>query len=207
MRRLLTSRWAKPLGFALLAAPAVVLTARGWQGRLGVNPVETVTHATGSWTLRFLLLALAITPLRRWTGWRELIRFRRMTGLFAFFYAVLHLLTYVWLDQFFDWNAMVRDVARRRFITAGALAFLAMAPLAATSTPGWIRRLGGQRWQRLHRLVYAAAAAGVVHYWWLVKSDIRWPAFYGAAAAIALLARLFRQKAPPAARPAAGISP
>jgi sulfoxide reductase heme-binding subunit YedZ len=168
----------KALVFLLCLAPLAPLAWRGARHELGANPIEFITHATGDWTLRFLLLTLAITP--------GLIRYRRMLGLFAFFYATLHFTTYVWLDKFFDLPEMLKDVAKRRFITAGALALLAMTPLAITSTAGWIRRLGGRNWQRLHRLVYVSAAAGVVHYWWLVKSDIREPAAYGVALAILL---------------------
>lgn len=199
--------WMRPARaaiFLLALAPAAALVWRGFAGRLGPNPIETITHATGDWTLRFLLLTLAVTPLRHLLRFPELIRFRRMLGLFAFFYGCLHLTTYLWLDQFFDWPAIAKDIVKRPFITAGAAGFALMAPLAATSTAGWIRRLGGRRWRMLHRLVYAAAAAGVVHYWWLVKSDIRLPAMYGAILALLLAWRLARaiagsgSKSPPA---------
>jgi sulfoxide reductase heme-binding subunit YedZ len=205
MRRLLAPRSAKPALFLLCLAPALWLAAGAWRGSLGVNPIEKVTLETGQWTLRLLAATLAVTPLRRLAGWPELIRFRRMLGLFAFFYACLHALTYVWLDQFFDWEEIARDIVKRPFITAGALSFAAMVPLAVTSTRGWIARLGGRRWQRLHRLVYLAAAAGVVHFWWKVKSDIREPAFYALLFAALLLARLFRPRkaAPPQSAPLA----
>ncbi len=186
---MLRHRIAKPLLFALCLLPLLWLLAGFARGSLGPNPIAKITHETGHWTMRLLLATLAITPLRRMTGWPDLIRFRRMLGLFAFFYATLHLLTYVWLDQFFDLDAMARDILKRRFITAGMLSFALMLPLALTSTRGWIARLGGKRWQRLHRLIYVAAAAGVVHYWWLVKSDIRVPALYGAILALLLLLR------------------
>ena len=176
----------KTLVFLLCLTPLALLVFRGARQELGANPIEFITHATGDWTLRFLLLTLAVTPARRLLKAPGLIRYRRMLGLFAFFYGTLHLATYVWLDKFFDLPEMLKDVAKRRFITAGALALLVMAPLAITSTKGWIRRLGGRNWQRLHRLVYLSAAAGVVHYWWLVKSDIREPAAY-AVALVALL--------------------
>ena len=176
----------KTLVFLLCLTPLALLVFRGARQELGANPIEFITHATGDWTLRFLLLTLAVTPARRLLKTPGLIRYRRMLGLFAFFYGTLHLATYVWLDKFFDLPEMLKDVAKRRFITAGALALLVMAPLAITSTKGWIRRLGGRNWQRLHRLVYLSAAAGVVHYWWLVKSDIREPAAY-AVALVALL--------------------
>lgn len=191
MRRLLSARPAKPLLFSLCLLPALWLAAGVWRGTLGVNPIEKITLETGQWTLRLLAATLAVTPLRRLSGWPELIRFRRMLGLFAFFYAALHLLTYVWLDKFFDWDEIVRDIVKRRFITAGMAAFLLLLPLALTSTRGWIVRLGGRRWQRLHRLAYAAAAAGVVHFWWKVKSDVREPLIYALVFAILLLARLW----------------
>jgi sulfoxide reductase heme-binding subunit YedZ len=176
----------------LIYLPFIALFAGVFHGSLGPNPVEKITRETGQWTLRLLLATLAVTPLRRWLGAPWLIRYRRTLGLAAFSYGALHLLTYVWLDQFFDWEAIGRDILKRRFITAGMLSFAAMAPLAATSTRGWIIRLGGQRWQRLHRLVYLAAAAGVVHFWWLVKSDIRQPALYAAILAALLLARIMK---------------
>lgn len=187
---MLASRWSKPLLFILCLVPLATLLWRGYQQDLGANPLEFITHATGDWALRFLLVSLAVTPLRRLARIPELIRFRRMLGLFAFFYGALHLLTYLWFDKFFDFADILKDIAKRPFITAGMAAFLAMAPLAATSTTGWIRRLGGRNWQRLHRLAYFAALAGVVHYYWLVKSDIRRPLIYASIAAVLLLARL-----------------
>jgi sulfoxide reductase heme-binding subunit YedZ len=180
------ARLIKPFVFAASLGPLAYLSLGAWQGSLGANPIETITRATGLWTLRFVLITLAVTPLRRLTGWNEVIRLRRMLGLFAFFYGSLHLLTYVWLDQFFDWAAIVKDVAKRPFITAGFSAYVLMAPLAITSTAGMVRRLGGPRWRRLHRLAYATAALGVVHYWWLVKADIRPPRNYGVVLAILL---------------------
>lgn len=203
IRDLLTSRAARPVLLLLCLLPAAWLAAAAWRGALGVNPVEKITHETGQWTLRLLLATLAITPLRRIAGWPELIRFRRMLGLAAFFYATLHLFTYLWLDQFFDWNAIARDIAKRRFITAGMVSFALLLPLAFTSTRRWIARLGGARWQRLHRLVYPAAAAGVIHFWWLVKSDIREPALYAAILAVLLAARLVWRRAKAAAGAAA----
>ncbi|HWR54390.1 MAG TPA: protein-methionine-sulfoxide reductase heme-binding subunit MsrQ [Bryobacteraceae bacterium] len=169
----------KPFVFAACLIPAGVLVFQGLTDGLGANPIERITHATGDWTLRFLLITLAVTPARHLLKRPELIRFRRMLGLFAFFYACLHFLTYVWLDQFFDWESITRDVRKRPFITAGFAGFVMMLPLAMTSTAGWIRRLGGKQWRMLHRLIYVSAAAGVVHYWWLVKSDIREPLAYG----------------------------
>ena len=149
-----------------------------WGVGLGANPIEAITHSTGDWTLIFLLTTLSITPLRKLSGLTWLIRFRRMLGLFAFFYGSLHLMTYVWLDKFFDFHEMLKDVAKRPFITAGFTAFVLMVPLALTSTSWSIRKLGGKRWQTLHRLIYFSAAAGVIHYIWLVKADLRKPLQY-----------------------------
>jgi sulfoxide reductase heme-binding subunit YedZ len=188
----LRSRWWKAGVFLASLTPLLALVWRAWRGELGPNPIEAVTHSTGLWTLRFLLLTLAVTPARFLFGIPDLILIRRTLGLFAFFYGSLHLLTYVWLDQFFDLAAIAKDVLKRPFITAGAVGFAAMVPLALTSTRGWIQRLGGKRWQRLHRLVYVSAIAGVVHYFWLVKSDIRPPALYGVILAILLFYRLAR---------------
>ena len=170
--------WIKLFVFVLALLPAAGLAGGLFTGGLGANPVEALTHSTGEWALRFLLLTLAVTPLRRLTGYGSLIRLRRMLGLFAFFYAALHLSTYVALDQFFDAAAIVKDVVKRPYITAGFLGFVLMAPLAATSTAGMIRRLGGRRWQQLHRLVYPCAIAAVVHFLWLVKADLTEPLLY-----------------------------
>ena len=176
--------------FLLCLIPVFLLGWRALHGGLGANPIEFVTHFTGDWTLRFLVITLAITPLRKLLGLPDLIRFRRMLGLFAFFYGSLHFLTYIWLDKFFDLSDMSKDVIKRPFITAGFLAFVSMAPLAITSTAGWIRRLGGARWQALHRLIYLSAVAGAVHYYWLVKSDVRLPLAYGSAVGVLLLYRI-----------------
>ncbi len=183
-------RAIKSAVFIAALGPVAWLGWGAWAGGLGANPIQTITWETGVWTLRFLLITLAVTPVRRLTGWNGLIRFRRMLGLFAFFYGALHLTTYVWLDQFFAWGDMVKDVAKRPFITAGLTGFLLMLPLALTSTAGMIRRLGGRAWSRLHRLAYASAAAGVVHYWWLVKADVRRPQAYALVLAVLLGFRL-----------------
>jgi methionine sulfoxide reductase heme-binding subunit len=189
-------------------APVVWLAWAAVQGRLGANPISEITKETGTWTLRFVVLTLAITPVRKLTGWNLLVRYRRMLGLFAFFYGTLHLVTYIWLDQFFDVASITKDVLKRPFITVGFAAFLLMMPLAVTSTTGWIRRLGGKKWQALHRLVYATAVLGVVHYWWLVKADISRPLAYGAIIGTLLAARLaVRGKAKPAARRVVASSP
>jgi sulfoxide reductase heme-binding subunit YedZ len=190
VRKHLASKWAKVAVFLLCLMPLAFFANRALHGRLTANPVEFIQHFTGNWTLRFLLISLAITPLRKLLNLLELIRFRRMLGLFAFFYACLHFLTYLGPDQSFNLAAMLKDVAKRRFIAVGFLAFLLLIPLAITSTQGWIRRLGGRRWQALHRSIYAIAILGVVHYYWLVKSDVREPLFYAAILAILLLWRI-----------------
>ena len=175
--------------FILCLIPAAQLAYQAYTGDLGVNPIETITRFTGSWALIFLLASLAVTPLRRLSGRNELIKFRRMLGLFAFLYASLHFATYLGLDLFFDFRAIGNDILKRPYITAGFLAFVVMAPLAITSTAAMIRRLG-KRWQKLHRLVYLAATAGVIHFYWLVKADIRRPVQYGAVLALLLGFRL-----------------
>ena len=194
-------KWLKPPVFLLCLLPVTVLLLQAFHEQLGVdsllnrlhlqpdlgaNPIEKVTHTTGDWILIFLCITLAVTPLRRILSQPWLIKFRRMFGLFAFFYACLHFLTYIWLDQFFAWSSIVKDVAKRPFITAGFTGFVLLIPLAITSTSGWIRRLGGKRWQWLHRLIYVSAIAGVVHYYWLVKSDVRLPLLYAAIVTLLL---------------------
>ena len=171
----------------------VPLALLGWDwrgGRLGANPLDFVTRTTGTLTLVFLVLTLAVTPLRKLTGVQWLVRLRRMLGLYAFFYGSLHLLCYIWFDKSFDAAAIAQDVARRWFILVGMLAFTSMVPLAVTSTDNMIKRLGGRRWQQLHRLTYLAAAAGVLHYYLLVKSDVRKPLLFAALVAILLGYRL-----------------
>jgi methionine sulfoxide reductase heme-binding subunit len=177
--------------FVLCLVPLALLLRDAAAANLGANPIEAVTHRTGDWTLRLLLITLAVTPLRSLCGWHALMRYRRMLGLFAFFYAVLHFLTYLVLDQFFHWGEIVADVLERPYITVGFASFLLLVPLAATSTDAMVRRLGGRRWQRLHRLVYFAAAGGVLHYLWLVKADLREPLLYGALLAVLLLTRVW----------------
>lgn len=182
-------RIVKRIVLAAGLLPAAYLVRRGLANDLGANPIEAITHATGDWALRFLLLTLAVTPVRRLTRWNALVSYRRTLGLFAFFYASLHFLTYIVLDHFFAWQSITEDVLERPYVTAGFSAFLCLLPLAITSTRGWIRRLG-RRWLQLHRLVYLAAAAGVLHYWWLVKADVRTPLVYAAVLAVLLAARL-----------------
>jgi sulfoxide reductase heme-binding subunit YedZ len=190
VRKLLTSKWTKALLFLVCLIPFSMLCWRALQGDLGPNPVETLQHSTGDWTLRFLIFTLAVTPLRKVFNLPELIRFRRMLGLFAFFYVSMHFLTYLGPDQSFDLNAMWKDVYKRPFITVGFLGFVLLIPLALTSTAGWIRRLGGRRWQMLHRLIYVTAIAGVIHYYWLVKSDVRKPLQYAFFVGVLLLWRI-----------------
>lgn len=183
-------RWIK---VAVFLACLVPLGHLGWDAytqNLGANPIEKITHATGDWTLRLLLITLSITPIRKLLALPALIKFRRMLGLFAFFYGSLHFTTYIWLDKFFNLHEMLADVAKRKFITVGFTAFLLLIPLAITSTAGWIRLLGGKRWQTLHRLIYISAIAGVIHYLWLVKADIRKPLEYGAILAVLLSYRV-----------------
>jgi methionine sulfoxide reductase heme-binding subunit len=190
LSRILSSKWTKVVVFVLCLVPFLVICVRTVRGQLTANPVEFYQHETGDWTLYFLIFTLAITPLRKLLNIPDLVRFRRMLGLFAFFYVCLHFLTYIGPDQSFDLSGMWKDVQKRRFITVGFLAFVLLIPLAITSTKGWIRRLGGKRWQMLHRAVYVAAVCGVIHYYWLVKSDVRKPVFFGAIVAVLLLWRL-----------------
>ena len=179
MRRVLSNRWTKFAVFVLSLIPLARLVWKAFHRGLGANPIEFITHETGDWILIFLVLTLSITPARKLLGLPDLIRFRRMLGLFAFFYASLHFSVWIGLDKVFNWDDMIADVVKRRFITVGFTGLVLMIPLAITSTAGWIRRLGGKQWQRLHRLIYATAIAGVVHFYWLVKSDIHKPVRYG----------------------------
>jgi len=203
-----TIRWAlKPVVFVAALGPVSWLVWAALTNNLSANPLSDLTNETGTWTLRFLCITLAITPLRRLTGWNAVIRFRRLTGLFAFFYGSLHFLTYAIADRYAGLDltdgyftagvmhqlvkSVGEDIYKRPFITVGFTAFVLMVPLALTSTAGMIRRLGGKRWNQLHRLVYVSATAGVVHYWWLVKADIRRPLAYAVVVASLLLFRLW----------------
>jgi methionine sulfoxide reductase heme-binding subunit len=186
-------RLTKPALFVLALIPLAFLVYRGIHNDLGANPIETLNRYTGGWVLRFLLLTLAITPLRRLTGWNTLLRYRRMLGLFAFFYACLHFLSYAWLDQNLVLADIIKDVAKRPYITVGFACLLMLIPLAATSTNAMIRRLGARRWQTLHRLVYLVGMGGIVHFLWLVKSDLREPLIYGAILAVLLGFRLWHR--------------
>lgn len=207
MRAILTSKWTKAGVFMLSLVPFALLVWSSLGGKLGANPVESLQHATGDWALRFLVFTLCITPFRKMFSLPELIRFRRMLGLFAFFYVCLHFLTYLGPDQNFSLPSMLKDVVKRPFIALGFAAFVLMIPLALTSTAGMIRRLGGQRWQQLHRLIYLCAILAVVHYYWLVKSDIRKPLVYGVLVALLLLWRILnRRKTPVSAKAAAAAA-
>ena len=183
-------KWIKAVVFAACLIPLERLAWLGFHNRLGANPIENITHSTGWWTLAFLMITLSVTPLRRLLNLTWLLRLRRMFGLFAFFYVCLHFTTYFWLDQFFDWSEIVKDVGKRPFITVGFSAFVLLIPLAVTSTNAMVKRLGARRWQLLHRLVYAIAALGVVHFWWLVKKDITEPFIFASLLALLLIIRL-----------------
>ena len=183
------SRNYKPLLFLICLLPLARLVYLAFNGGLGANPIEFITRSTGTWTLVGLMLTLAVTPVRRLTGRNELIRYRRMLGVFAFFYASLHFTTYIWLDQFFDPASILKDIYKRPFITIGFAAFLLLLPLAITSTNAMMRRLG-RRWQQLHRLVYLIGFLGVLHYWWLVKKDLTQPLIYGLVLLVLLSLRL-----------------
>ncbi len=191
-RRMLRSRVAKPLVFALCLLPFALLFRRGWSGDLGPNPEQTVLWTTGLWTLRLLLLTLAVTPLRKLTGWAELARLRRMLGLFAYFYGALHFTAWFGLVNGFGLDSALRDIAKHPFVLAGMSALLLMTPLALTSTNGMIRRLGAQRWQWLHRVVYVVAVVAVFHFWWgkLAKNNTAVPTLYALILALLLGLRL-----------------
>ena len=210
LQRIINSKRLKRLAFVLCLVPAAYLIALmslayaaqtgkvelpGWlldylQRALTANPVEKLEHTTGDWTIYFILITLSITPLRKLVPQLNLIRYRRMIGLYAFFYSCLHFLTYGLFDQMFNWMSITMDVYKRPFITVGFLGFVLMIPLAITSTAGMIRRLGGKRWQRLHQLIYITGIAGVIHYYWLVKSDITLPVRYAVILAFLLLVRV-----------------
>jgi sulfoxide reductase heme-binding subunit YedZ len=210
--KILSSKWTKAVLFVACAIPfvrlappvlvalndlpdsvAAVISQNSFWPSLGPNPIEFITHYTGDWTLRFLLITLTVTPLRSLLNRPQLTRFRRMLGLFAFFYAMLHLSTWAWLDKAFDPSEMWKDILKRWYITVGMAALLGMVPLAITSTAGWVRRMGFKRWQMLHRLVYFCAVAGVTHYYLLVKSDIRLPLMYAAILAVLLGYRVVKR--------------
>ncbi|WP_370866977.1 protein-methionine-sulfoxide reductase heme-binding subunit MsrQ [Cupriavidus neocaledonicus] len=187
--------------WVLALLPFVRLLYLGATGQFGANPLEFVTRSTGTWTLVMLCLTLAITPLRRLTGWNWLIRMRRMLGLFAFFYGLQHFLLWIGVDRGFDFAYMIKDVYKRPFITVGFTAFMLMVPLALTSTNGMVRRLGGKRWQALHRLVYAIAVLAILHYWWhkAGKNDFGEVSIYAAVVFVLLGMRVWWRLRKPAA--------
>lgn len=190
MNRILTSKWTKVAVFVLCLVPLGLLIWRAIQGELTANPINYIEHRTGDWTIRFIVITLAITPLRKILRLPQLIRFRRMLGLFAFFYACLHFSTWFGLDLGLDVSDILKEIAKRPYITVGFFGFLLLIPLALTSTAAAIRRLGGKRWAMLHRLIYITAIAGVIHYYWLVKSDVRKPLEYAFLVGILLAWRL-----------------
>jgi sulfoxide reductase heme-binding subunit YedZ len=203
----LTARALKPalfvaaaLPFALLAGRLYLVYTGAHPDLLGAEPVERLEHATGQWALRFVALTLAVTPLRRLTGWNGLAAYRRMLGLFAFFYATTHLAVYAGLDLELELGEVAAEIVKRPYITLGMLSWLALVPLAVTSTTGWIRRLGGRRWSRLHRLTYAVAVGGTVHFWWSVKKDVTEPLLYALVFALLLGYRIVTRRRPTAAR-------
>ncbi len=186
-----TLAWLKRGVFLLALVPLGNLAVAGFTDGLGANPIEKITRSTGYWTLTLLLITLSITPLRKLSGWQWPVRLRRMLGLFAFFYACLHFSMYLVVDQFFDWEGIVKDIVKRPYITVGFPAFLLMLPMAITSSDGMIRRLGGKRWRQLHRLAYLCAIGGVVHYWWLVKKDLTNPITFALLLSVLFGLRLF----------------
>jgi methionine sulfoxide reductase heme-binding subunit len=190
VRKFLASKWTKAVLFLLCLGPLAAIIWPFLRGYTIPNPLEFIQHGTGDWTLRFLVFTLTITPLRQLLHVPELIRFRRMLGLFAFFYACLHFTTYLLFDKVFDLHEIWKDVYKRPFITVGFLAFTLLIPLAITSTAGWIRRLGGRRWRILHRAIYISAVCGVIHYYWLVKSAVIRPIFYGVLVSLLLAWRV-----------------
>jgi methionine sulfoxide reductase heme-binding subunit len=188
----LVRRVLKPALFLACLGPLTWLIYNAFWGDLGANPIETITNTTGIWTLRLIAITIAITPVRWLTKWNPIITFRRMLGLFAFFYGSVHFMIYFVLDRSLMFDGLWEDIVKRPYITVGFTAFVLMIPLALTSTKGWIRRLGGHRWNLLHKLVYISAVLGVIHYWWKVKLDVTNPMIYAAIVALLLGARLVR---------------
>lgn len=188
-----TSLVFKPLVFLASLVPATYLAMAGYLDQLGANPIEKVLRESGFWTLSFLLLCLSVTPLRQFSGVSWIGQFRRMLGLFAFFYACLHMLTYIGLDQFFDWPQILKDVAKHPYVMVGLTGYLLLIPLALTSTSGMMKRMGGRRWKTLHQAVYFIAVLGVIHYWWLVKKDILKPSLFAAGLVALMTFRLIQR--------------
>src|ERR1700674_4443027 len=206
MNRILTSKWAKVVVFALCLAPLGIIVWEGFPGGWGANPTQFLEHATGDWILRFLAITLAVTPLRKIKilGLTQLVRFRRMLGLFAFLYAFLHFRLYLGLDRGLDFGSVWADIAKRPYITVGFTGFVLMIPLAITSTAGMVRRMGYRRWQMLHRAIYVSAVAGVIHFYWLVKSDVHLPLIYAGIMAVLLGWRVFAWFSDRGRKPARG---
>ncbi|HQR04919.1 MAG: sulfoxide reductase heme-binding subunit YedZ [Proteobacteria bacterium] len=202
-----TLPYLKAVLFLLCLVPLAHIGWRFYQDDLGANPVEALTRGLGTWGLNFLLITLAITPARRITGWHWLLRLRRMFGLYAFCYITLHLTSYLWLDQDFDWHEVAKDILKHPFITAGMAAYALMVPLAATSTNAMVRRLGGRRWQSLHRSVYAIGILAILHYTWLVKLDVTQPLLYGLVLALLLGLRALWRSAERKKQLAGGYAP
>ena len=184
-------KFNKILLFTNALVPLALLAFDGFRGNLGANPIEFFLRTTGVLTLIFLLVTLAVTPLRKYFGWNSLIKFRRMLGLYAFFYGFLHLITYSIFDKSFDLSAIATDVWQRPFIAVGMLAFFLLIPLAVTSTNGMIKRLGGKNWSKLHKLTYPIAILGVIHFWMIVKSDLKYPFLFAVVLAILLGYRIY----------------
>jgi sulfoxide reductase heme-binding subunit YedZ len=205
-KKILFNPWTKRALFVVCLIPAALLILRGFEGHLTANPVEFIEHSTGDWAIRFLLITLCVTPLRKIFNQPLLTRFRRMLGLFSFFYVVVHLMMYLTFDQMFDVRAIFADVAKRLYIMAGTAGLLMLIPLAVTSTAAMVRRMGPKNWQRLHRLIYFATLAGIIHYYWLVKSDVREPLMYGGMLAVLMAFRVkmwLGKKATPSTKPQA----
>ncbi len=187
-------RVIKPTLFVVCLIPLALIAWDAFNNHLGANPIEKIMRRTGDWTLRFLLITLAVTPARQLLNLPWLIKLRRMLGLFAFFYAFMHFTNYIWLDQFFDVDEIIKDVIKRKYITIGFASFLLLIPLAITSTNNMVKRLGGKRWQKLHKSVYFIAIGGVIHYLWLVKKDLGDPLIYAVLLAILLGYRVWQRQ-------------
>lgn len=186
-------KYVKPLVFLICLIPLAMIAWDGFYDALGANPIEKITHRTGDWALRFLLITLAITPLRKLFGWKQLIRYRRMLGLFAFFYVCIHFSIYIVFDHFFDVNEIIKDIVKRPYVTVGFAAFVLLIPLAVTSTNKMMKRLG-RRWKQLHQLVYVIAVLAILHYLWLVKADVLQPVIHAIVLLLLLVIRAWYQR-------------